>query len=93
MKLVGLTIGSALAYAAVGGVMQYVLGVDPESQWYWLPFVVSTVVLAAGLFVGFRHAPRSPAFVALATLGALVLVLEADLAIAVIHSCARGTCI
>lgn len=93
MKLVGLIIVSVLAYAVVGVLMQYVLAVDPESQWYWLPFVFSALVLGVGLFVGFRRAPRSPLLVVATTLSSLVLVLAVDIAIAVVHSCARGVCI
>jgi hypothetical protein len=93
MKLVGLIALSVIAYVVVGAVMNYGLGVDPESMWYVAPFAVSVVVLGAGLFVGFRRAPKSLMFTAVTALASVAVVLGVDLVVAVVHSCAKGVCI
>jgi hypothetical protein len=95
MRLVALVVISVLIYAAAMMLMDSVLGIDPESMWYWLPFGVSLSVLGIGLFIGFRKWSNDPAF---ATISATIivsagLVFVADLAVALLYSCAKGVCL
>lgn len=93
MRLVVLILVSIAAYAITLGVLDRLLHVGSESQLYWLCFVASGLVLAVGLFNGFRRARTSWFIVAATSFACVLLVAAGDIALAVAYSCSQGVCL
>lgn len=93
MKLLGLIFLSVIAYVAITLMMDYGLGVAPESQWYLASYAASLLVLGFGLFSGFRGTSKSRLFILVAILASGTLVLGLDIIAAVVYSCAQGVCL
>jgi hypothetical protein len=93
MKLIALIVLSIAAYAITLGVLDRVLRVDSESQFYWLCFFVSSIVLAIGLFVGLRRAKTKRTIAIATVLASVFLVFAGDIVLAVAYSCSKGVCL
>lgn len=93
MKLIALIVLSVASYAITLGVLDRVLLVDSESQFYWLCFVISGIVLAIGLFVGFRRAKTSRTIAISTAFVSVLAVIAGDIVLAVAYSCSKGVCL
>ena len=84
---------SIVGYGATLWLLDHVFGVPSESQLYWLCFVASGVILFAALMDGFHRQPFRLGVAVPAVLVSVLLVICADIALAVAYSCAKGICL
>jgi ABC-type Fe3+ transport system permease subunit len=92
MRLIGLILLSVLAFGLTLFLMDRVLDIQSD-QFYWLCFAASGIVLAAGLFIGFRSSKTASWIAIISILATTFLVILGDIVLAVVYSCAKGVCL